>query len=289
MIPITYNDFFQQSGHGKDYSVNFKPATRSYDNFFQCVLRDAEYIWENRTGRLKLLFSGGIDSEYMLNAFRHLGLDFDVVIIRLQDYNTHDIKYATEYCSQYNIPTKIINFNFDQFVSSGQMLDVATKAKCSWHQIPATLDVILQLDGNIIMASNDPHLVKKEDDTWWLDVLEYQQADANWFIKHGIDGTPFFMGYSAETFLSFLLEDSIVNLVNNRKPGKLGTYSSRIDFYGKPWAMKDRTKYTGYELIERSNIFNHPNMLEFKKLSNEFGGVFKIEYKNIVNMLKGNT
>jgi hypothetical protein len=97
------------------------------------------------------------------------------------------------------------------------------------------------------------------------------------------------MGYSAETFLSFLLEDSIVNLVNNRKPGKLGTYSSRIDFYGKPWAMKDRTKYTGYELIEKSNIFNHPNMLEFKKLSTEFGGVVEIEYKNIVNMLKGNT
>ena len=53
--------------------------------------------------------------------------------------------------------------------------------------------------------------------------------------------------------------------------------------------MKDRTKYTGYELIEKSNIFNHPNMLEFKKLSTEFGGVVEIEYKNIVNMLKGNT
>ena len=31
MIPITYNDFFQQSGHGKDYSV--KPMHYTFAGF----------------------------------------------------------------------------------------------------------------------------------------------------------------------------------------------------------------------------------------------------------------
>lgn len=285
MIPLTYNNFFQLSKDEKNYLVNFKPVTRSHDSFFQCVLRDAEYVWNNRTGRLKLLYSGGIDSEYMLNAFRYLKLDFDVVIIRLQNYNEHDIQYALDYCRQYNIRAEIVNFDFDTFVKSGRMLSIASEIGCGWHQIPATLEVLLQLDGNIIMAGNEPHLNKKQDNTWWLDVLEYQHAETKWFTKNNIDGTPFFMGYSAETFLSFLLEESIVNLVNNQKPGKLGTYSSRIEFYNKPWTMLPRQKYTGYELIERSEIFEHPNMIEFKNLSTNFSNVFEIEYHRLVNLL----
>jgi hypothetical protein len=288
MIPHTYKNFFKQLGHGENFQVEFDPVTRSYDDFFKCTLRDAEYIWDHKSGKLNLMFSGGIDSEYMVNAFRHLKMDFEIVIIRLlPNYNDHDVNDALEYCQQHNIKPIIIDLDFNKFVESGRMLDIAKSCGCAWHQIPATLDVISKLDGNVIMACNDPHLFKKEDGTWFLDVLEYQQSIANWFNKNAIDGTPYFMGYSAETFLSFLQETAIVELVNNQRPGKLGTYSSRIDFYSKPWPMKKRQKYTGYEIIEKDSIFQHPNMLQFKTQLQGFNGIYEIEYSSLLKKLKG--
>jgi len=288
MIPYSYENFFNLSGHGSNFRVDFKPVTRSYDDFFQCVLRDTKYIWDNKSARLNLMFSGGIDSEYMVNAFRFLKMDFNLIIIKLKpNYNDHEVKYALEYCQQHNIKPIIIDLDFDQFVISGKFLETANRYRCAWHQIPATINCITKLDGNVVMAFNDPHLYKKDNNTWWLDVLEYQQSLISCFRENDIDGTPFFIGYSPESFLSFLYEKSIIELVNNRKPGKLGTYSSRINFYSKPWPMTPRQKYTGYETIENSQIFKHPIMDQFRTQSQNFNGKYEIEYFSLLEKLKG--
>ena len=86
---------------------------------------------------------------------------------------------------------------------------------------------------------------------------------------------------SSAAQMSFLTHPQIVQLGNNQLFGKLGSNSSKAVVYNSQpyFIIEPRTKYTGYETIEKSEIFSHSNIKKFSEYP--FNGIWYADYLSI--------
>ena len=129
MLPLTHNDYFTTSGHGSDWKVHLKPCTQISKSFYKECIRAACILYESASSPLTLLFSGGLDSEYMINIFRDAGIKFKVAIISYGHYNSHDTNYAYEYCNAKGITPIIVDIDIEHFINSGKIIEIANVFK----------------------------------------------------------------------------------------------------------------------------------------------------------------
>jgi hypothetical protein len=286
MIDLVYNNYIRGSGTGSSWSVDIDPASRPIRSYYNETIIAAEIVWSKKTSPLYLCYSGGLDSEYVLSVFTELGMKIQPVIMRTQ-YNHPDIQYAFKYCEARNIKPIIIDLDYDNFIESGKFLEIATETQCSAYQYIANMWLTSQIDGTVITGDSDPHLFLN-DGKWYVDELEPTHRQFEYFKKHNIQGTPFFISYTAEQFLSFLLDPTMQKLANNQIPGKTGSYSSKIHIYNNQnkFVLEQRTKLTGYELVEASPTFKHPDMQLVNSWKETMWGSCNFEYHSLVNRLK---
>ena len=280
---ITYDNYLTCFGSGLTFSVKRNPLTRQPNNYFEEARRAAEYIYDCSTNKqIYLMYSGGIDSEFMLSIFLSLKIPFIPVIIELTpDYNTHDTKYAYQFCKQNNLLPLIYSINFNNFVSSGKINEIAEKAECSWYQLPTTLYVESVLEGVVITGSGEPDFIKNQQtNEWTYYELEEISSRIKWREKNNIDGTCFFLSYTPEMCYSFITDPVFEDLFLNKKQGYSHTFNYKKNLYRKYFNLKNRPKYTGFEKIERSKIFQHPNIKKFEEYQQKWGGVYQTSYEN---------
>ena len=74
------------------------------------------------------------------------------------------------------------------------------------------------------------------------------------------------------------MQDPIMTeLANNLIPGKLGSNSSKYRIMNNlaPFDMAPRPKFTGYENIENSPIFQHENLKQFDQFKKDWWGIHR--------------
>jgi hypothetical protein len=121
-MQLSKNNYILPSGMGSTFGVLFDELSKQYDNYFVESCRAAKEVYDLKQGKVYMLYSGGVDSEYALSIFLSLGMDITPVIINLNpNYNDFDIKYATDFCNRKNMFLKNIVFFF-----SKQLLTVRT-------------------------------------------------------------------------------------------------------------------------------------------------------------------
>lgn len=284
---IQYN-YIRPSGHGINFNVDIEPTTSDDEvNYFEASCRAAEIVADSRQGQLHLMYSGGIDSEYTLTLFRHLGIPITPVIVKLlPDYNAHDIAYAFEYCRQRNITPTVIDIDFDQFVQSGQLYKIAIGMSSSKFHYAATAHAISQLNGTVLCGDGEPYIrLDPNTQRWNLMVHEYEYALTNYFAQNNIYGTPHFNRYTKDMFYEFLKDPRIRDLANNGVVGKTSSFSSKWIVYNRysGFDLKERPKYHGYEQVERRPIFNDET---FELMENLIGpqwdGVWSTDYLTFI-------
>jgi hypothetical protein len=290
MINTYKTNYLQQSGHGLDFTIKVVDLPNKFDNYYVESCRAAEHIYANRTGKLHLLYSGGLDSEYMVSIFLDLKMDVVPVIIRLNNnYNEHDIQNAFRFCESKNINPLIVDIDFDDFVMSGKLLDITQQIKSSQYQYAVTAYVAGLLDGTVLIGEGEPYIKLNDISRQWdIIIYEYEQAIDNYFKQQGIYGTSYFNRYSSEMFLSFLNDDRCKELASNLVPGKLSSFSSKYIVYNRHsnFNLRSRSKYHGYEIIERSEIFNHDAFKEIEKFSKNYNGVYSVDYFEFMKAVK---
>jgi len=289
MIAQRKNNFYRTSGTQDQFQLQIDPVTREVGSYCDELILNAKEIYDNKVGKLYCMYSGGIDSELVMESFLSLGMDITPVIVNLvPDYNSHDMKWAYEYCNKKNIKPLIINIDLKNFIKSGEILEVAHKARTGYYQYLPTIKAALSLDGDVLTGQDEPY-ISPVDNTWYFIEKESWCAWANLYNDKFISGTSCFLSWSSETLLSFMLDPTIQDLGNNKLYGKKGTYSSRKFVYGKKFPMPDRIKYTGWELVEETELINHDNILSVKELLNVYSGSQSIEYNQLVNILSGSS
>lgn len=282
MITTYKSNYLQQSGHGTDFTIRVGELPKRFDNYYVESCRAAEYIYANKIGKLHLLYSGGVDSEYALNIFHHLGMEVVPVIIKLNPgYNDHDTQYAFDFCQSKGLTPKVIDIDFDHFVSSGQFIDTIKKIKTSKYQYTLTAHVSGMLDGTVLNGDGEAFIRKRDNSNEWdIVVFEFDYSVVNYMESLGMSGTAHFNSYTPEMFLSFLADRRIEQLAGNKVPGKLTSTSSKIFVYNRHsnFNLVERPKYHGYEKIEHSKIFNHEAFKEAEQLAKLYNGEWAVEY-----------
>jgi len=290
-MQLTYNNYLRGTGSGDTWHVNIQPPQGPVKSYFEETLTTMEYVYSNKTGKIQLLYSGGLDSEFVARVLMHLKMDFEVVIIRLTrpdndiDFNAHDTKYAFEFCEKYNIKPIVYDIDFIKFVDSGKHREIAESVECCAIALPTTLHVAQQMDGFTLMGNDPPYIrYEKDKDAWYLEELQYIHSLIRYYEKYNMQGCPFLLSYRPEQMLSFLLDPAIQELGNNLLPGKMGSNSTKSHVFNRGsgfnmdvynFTTKHRLKYTGYEEIYRSEIMSHPNLAIFK---DEFKSKWNGEY-----------
>lgn len=286
-IDYTYRNFYRFVGNGESFRVESDPASRYPDSYYQEFCRAVRHVVSLNRDKIYLMYSGGLDSEYALSVFMSLGIDITPVIVRLQPgYNDFDTDYAIKFCRNNGLTPEIIDVDFDDFVLSGKFLDVAVEAMCGLYQIPITMYAAAMLPGTVIVGSADPHCVKNiETGKWFYNDTEHVRAWTTWYDRKNIIGTPLIMGYTPEMVLAYLLDPMIVKVVNNQVPGKLGTYSSKISVFNRRFNLEPRPKFTGYEVIERSPIFQTKKFREIVQVTKPWQGEYAVPYTEMITHL----
>jgi len=278
-MQISKNNYIQPAGTGDTFTVSITAPPDKFDNYFIESCKAAEDIYSQKQGNLYILYSGGLDSEYALSIFLSMGMKVTPVIARMNtDYNSHDFKYANDFCSAKNITPIIIDINLEEFVKSGKILDIAKSIKSNIYHYSTTAHAISKLDGTIICGDCEPHVRNNENGTWSVDLYEYDYALVNYFKNNNINGTPHFNCYTPEMMFSYLNSTRIKELVEHKHPGKLGSHSSKGFVYNEHsnFNLTIRPKYHGFELVETSELFKHEIFKEFDKLP--WTGVYHKEY-----------
>jgi len=293
MITPRYKNYYTIQGTGINFNLNISKCSRAVGTYQEELINNAIFLKENTKKDIYVFYSGGLDSEYIIKIFLSQKIKITPIIVSLEpNYNSFDISYAIDFCKYNDLKPIIINFDFDNFVTSGEFLEVARSANCIVYQYPVFLKLSKTLDGTIIFGSDQPHLCKDDNsDTWYFDERErIVSVWYNWYKNQNLDGTPSFLNYNPETLLSFLYEPRIKDLVSNKIKGRKGTSSSKLMIYDRHFKdMRSRSKYDGFEIIRTSKIFSHPDIQMIRTDPMDYSiphnGYFKISYNSLLKKL----
>lgn len=283
MITLTKNNYLRYSGSGETFKVDVDKLPVA-NNYYKESIIAAEEIYSLKQGKLNILYSGGVDSEYVLSLFLELGMEIHPVIIKLGNYNNHDLDYAFKFCNSKNLTPTVLDIDFDNFVRTGKMLEVAIETKSSVYHRSATCYAFSKIDGTVLLGGGDLYMRPDSNMTWNLEHYEHDFAGWNYFQKYGIYGTTNFLRYTPEMFSAYVTDSRFQELSQNLHPGKLGSNSSKIYVMNRhsPFKLEERTKYHGYENIEKSDIFNHEDFKTLTELGNSYNGLVSLNYQEFI-------
>ena len=230
-----------------------------------------------------LLFSGGIDSEFMIRIFTEAAVEFKVGIIDYNGWNTHDTKYAYDYCKQHGIDPITVSVDIENLIASGEFENIATNAKCCAHQMIPVMKGLTLFNGTIIMANGEPYF-KNYEGNWQWEETEKVNAYNNFYNIYDIDGTPDFLRYTPEMVLAFANNSLVKDLVNNKLPGKLSTRTSKNKIYSDGFNFVTREKYTGWEKI-RETAWHDESLTIISKIQEGYNGVFSLPVNELITRL----
>lgn len=288
-IPLRFDDYLTGDDTGDNWAINIKPCVRTPKSFHQELLNNAEIIRSLTSEPIHVMFSGGIDSEYVLNIFQELKIPVTPVIVKLSEYNSYDLDFATRYCTDRSLSPIIIDIDFDHFVKSGKFLEIAQDTETPVFQYPSMFYAITKLDGVILIGSDEPHFVKI-DDRWEYNEMERLHSLSRTYEKYNIEGTPSLLNWSSETLLSFMNEPEIELLFNNHYPGRLGSNFLKNTLWSKKTPIQIRDKKDGFEIIRQSPIFQHPDVQSV--VTNPYdstarkNGIWTLEQSKLRNLLQ---
>lgn len=283
-MELIKNSWYKFNGHGSTFNVEFNKLPKNFNNHNIESKLAAQYIYDNKQGPLYIMYSGGLDSEFALTTFLALGMDVKPVFVKLSpNYNNVDLAYATEYCKNRNLDLKIIDIDFNSFVENGTIYSIAEEMECSIYHRSALAHAIAKLDGTIVCGDCEPYL-KTDGNKWYLDIDEHEFSMGKFFTKHGITGTPYFGCYTPGKFISYIFTQRVQDLINNRLPGKISSFSSKSIIYNSDsdYNLTHRQKLTGYEEMEKMTIFKHEIFNEFNKLHELYGGFKRLEITKFI-------
>lgn len=302
-MQLIKDNYLRSTGHGDTWHVEIDPPKRKVKSYFEETVEALQYMYENKTGELYLLYSGGLDSQYVFNVYHRLGFKFKPVIIRLQgrysdqDYNIHETQYAFDHCRSLGITPIEYCLDTDKFIESGEAFDLAKTFYCGSWWLPSTMKVASWCDGFVTMGHGPPHLrYFKDKDEWQFEELEYDHSVLKYFRINKLEGCPFSLSYTPEMMLSFLLDPRIQDLANKKYPGKQGTNSSKSYVFnnGSGFNMegydftKGRKKAAGMEFLIQTPLADCEALIKHKDWEKQYRGVYYENYHKVVKRLMVN-
>lgn len=220
---------------------------------------------------LYALYSGGADSEAMLEAFRLASVPVTVVIVKFTDgSNSHDIWHAFSYLKKINFTgnVKVIDLNIKDWLKSSECIDIARSMQTTELILTHIFKIASDhLKDGIVMTAHEEPSLWKEDGSWVYNRNEKHYGLHKYFLTENISGVPSFFQWSVELLTAFVFNKHYLTAYSGLYNNKIWSAEQlKYHFYKDQFSLTPRTKYTGFEnLISEIVIANENwvNSLEF--------------------------
>ena len=257
----------------------------------ECI-KTARLIRDDADGDLWVLFSGGIDSEVVVQSFLFASVPIKVGITRFANHlNRHDMIYAVRFCETHGVPYRCLDIDIEKFFHSGEAWRYAERTKCVQPQLLHTMWAMDQVDGYPILGSGECYLVRRDpregtasDGRPIWDMFEKERI-ASWFrhlmrTDHG--GCAGFFQYNPENMLAFLQDPVVADLCANRLPGHSSTMKLKEEIYRRYFLLERRQKHHGFENVMHLDDRLRP---ELERAFGDHNGIARTSYPDLLEML----
>ena len=260
-------------------------------NWLEEQYRTADLIHKEYGNDFVVMFSGGTDSEIVLRAFKHIGVNPRVVFIKFKnDYNISDYQIAQRITDDIGMKLEAVEFDVKDFYHSGQAYDFSAEIQCRqmayltvYHhihqmQLPAVM-------GGEMMLRRHTSL---EGSKWYYCFRENEDASAMRFsLKYNIPLVNEWFSYTPEMMGYYLEYPKIQRLINERFNYKTSSVSSKNDILKELMpSILDKVKTHGYEKLMGFNgeTYNALYLSHVRRLESSLDGIF---IENLTTQLFG--
>ena len=209
---------------------------------------------------LWVLFSGGIDSEVVIQSFMFAGVQIRAAITCFHDdLNIQDVRYAVKFCETHEVPYRLLRLDIKHFFRAGLALRYAEGTKCVQPQLLHTMWAMDQIDGYPILGSGECFLERQSaidgcgaQSAASIWVMAEKERIASWYrhlIRTQREGCAGFFQYTPEIMLSFLMDETISRLCTNQIEEFDDTKPIKQLVYRKYFLLEPRKKYHGFENV----------------------------------------
>lgn len=249
-----------------DFNIHLTQTIhKSVGSYHEELFNHARNIRDTIDGKFDLLFSGGIDSEVILRVYKDLGVPLNVYIFKYEnDLNYKEYNCAIKICKELNVPYKSIDFNVQKFFEN-DAYDVWTKCYANSSGWLPHMKMTEYLDNIPVFGSGDPYWRKQNDGSWKFELDEGAKFWTLYHVAIGRVALCDWYEYSPELIISHMQLPKIDNLINDRIPGKLSSFSHKHIIHKDIWNdIEIRNKMVGFEK-DQSPGSKPKFMLEFEE------------------------
>lgn len=202
-----------------------------------------------------LFYSGGGDSEIILQSFIGAGRIPGKIIFLDYGTNLYDRYFALTFAKFYGIKVETIPFDAVEMLSSGESFEVCNKYQCGQIGLSFYLKVIEEhCKTHYVVTGDDPYIENMYNPLtntrqWQFFAREPFYALWKVFIQNGVDGCPNFIQYSPELFASFF-NDRVMKHLRDPAQTKFTTSNQvKQTLYRNNFFLRHREKSTGMEVF----------------------------------------
>jgi hypothetical protein len=203
-----------------------------------------------------ILYSGGLDSEWLCESFFLAGVPFRPLVVRYGNENDHDYFWANRYLERRGLKSSLIEWQFDlrKWYGSSEQWEIAEACQMSELAYSGQFRAMLefQTDDRIFLNGYDEPVITADDASgtreWNLTYNERHYAIHKFMAKYGFATQPggwvdadVFAAYTFCPMWQLLVANLIRPMVWNSELAKAQIYQNSFPF------MESRTKYTGFE------------------------------------------
>lgn len=222
---------------------------------------------KRQSKHVEVLYSGGLDSECVLNSCLINKIPVKAVTMRLLvnncPINTHDLYYSEKYCRENNVEQVFIDLDVRDFFDNGKHLNYLLPYKIEEPHVATHLWLFEQCSSFPVIGGDYtwPHQSKDKISPHRLSYSCYNR----FLSDRGIHGIGNMLGHSIDSNLLFMREHLKVydpDMVNKTKKKVfenlgLGKFELRFRSYG--WESTTSINKTHYkiELLKQIGLLKH--------------------------------
>lgn len=218
-MKCTYNDYVKLVDGEGAWRVDYQPPQRSPKTFFEETCNAVEMVWAQRRGQVFVMFTGGLDTEYLLNVFLHMKMTVVPVIVRYTDgRNRESVRRVVGFCEANGLNHYKFDIDLTTFFASAETYALALSSRCTEYRLLPMFSAASVLDGTVLACVGSPSNIVFNRAMKMFVVREIEQhrsAMHVWNAKQ-IHGTPFALSYTAEQFLSYMNEPVTIDFTSQR-------------------------------------------------------------------------
>lgn len=269
-----YNDWLDYEGllhnNGRDHIVNLPVSFFNELQFDSISLKqyriDAARLCAETLGdNPALCFSGGADSQAMLQSWHEANLKFDTFIVVFNDgLNNQDSDHAIQFCKQNGYPYKELHFNVIQFLNRDNYEYGKKYNSCSPHFNVHYRVVEILRDMGYTGVCNGGDAPYNHNDVWGENFAQrpFHYLKIQDKIQVPFQGS-FLSFYPQLAWAIALLTESRTEVFNSvdtiirnwelEQEVKRQRYIKKIDAYRRVGfnVLPQETKFTGFELVKK--------------------------------------